>query len=200
MLLVDLGGAKGASHVPADVQRAWKTLDVRDSADYICNLNTCERLPFEDDTIDHYYTSMTLEHFYPGRLKFILAEMFRTLQREGKIRICVPDITKGIEWYLHDHKSLNSGDNPSCPHPDDYPPTPLGKLIVWFVTEDSNQKSGIVTNGHKMAFDFDVLKWYLELAGFREIAQVSYGVGSKVFNGKDVPRYQNFGLYVEAKK
>ena len=186
MLLIDIGGEKNRIDLGT-----WKSLDVRPTAEYRIDLNTCKYFPVKD--VDAYYTSQTLEHFTPDRIEKILKECYRTLKPGGKIRIVVPDIRMGIKWYLEESDKLFDKNAPT--KPESYPDTLLGYLISWFVTPDKEK-----VNGHKTAFDWDTLSYYLLDAGFDAIFKKKYNECSDIFIGKDIERYKDFSLYVEVQK
>ena len=186
MILIDIGGEKNK-----DKLGTWKTIDIRTSADYVLDLNNFTKFPI--DNVDAYYTSHTLEHLSARAIKRVLAECYRTLKRGGRIRAVVPDIDVGIGWYLSNPNKLTSKEAPTKPN--EYPDTALGYLMSWFYTPDK-----VLTGGHKMAFNFKLLAFYLMGAGFVNIKKMFYNECSKIFTGKDIERYKEFSLYVEATK
>lgn len=169
----------------------WRSLDVRSSAEYLVNLNEFKRFPVKN--VGAYYTSHTLEHLLPEDIKRVLNECYRTLKAGRKIRIVVPDIMVGLKWYLEEPSLLCGRGLPY--KPDSYPDSALGYLLAWFVTPDKD-----TLNGHKTAFDWETLSYYLDDAGFREITKMKYNECSDVFMGKDIERYGDFSLYAEAVK
>lgn len=198
MLNINLGGMKGFNKFAPEVQAKWKILDADPKADYVYNMNSHEVFPFKNNEVDNYYASMILEHIYPSNLSYVFNEINRTLKVGGIIRIVVPDIKKGIKEYMNNNLVwLSSSKQPtadSC-----YPPTCLGMLIGWFYTE-SKEKYGTERHGHNMVYDYETMKYYLHNSGFKNIQQKSFNNCNEVFNGKDFPRYADFGLYVEAVK
>ena len=189
MKLIDIGGQKNRG----DLDGKWEIIDIRAGAEIIVDLNTCSDLQVPHDSMDAYYTSHTLEHLTPERVKKVLREMYLTLKPGGKVRIVVPDIFVGIDWYLHFPEKLRSKDAPT--KPEGYPNTPLGYLLSWVLTPDKG-----VINGHKMAFDWATLYTYLKGAGFIHIKNLKYCICSEIFIGKDLPRYTEYSLYVETAK
>lgn len=193
-LNINVGGAKGWHRFPPEIKKKWKIMDVAPRSFCVYNANSGKKIPLEDSSVDSYYCSHLLEHVYPHNIIFFLKELRRTLRSKGMIRIVVPNIEVGISYYLKGqflrtgpHKNLN------------FPPTPLGFLMSWFYTGD-RKKEEIVRHGHKMAFDWSTLAYYVTRAEFRDIKRFEYGKGSKVFAGKDFIRYKSWSLYMEAKK
>ena len=56
-------------------------------------------IPFPDESIDFIYTSHMLEHLYEENAERLVTECFRTLKRNGRIRIVVPDLEYAISLY-----------------------------------------------------------------------------------------------------
>lgn len=186
MLLIDVGGEKNR-----DSLGTWRTIDIRPGADYILDLNDFKYFPFKD--VDAYYSSHTLEHLSPDRVEKVLSECYRTLKPGGKVRIVVPDIKVGIKWYLENPQELIAKGRPF--KPEHYPTTPLGYLLSWFYTPDKGN-----TNGHRMAFDWKTLLYYMDNAGFKDIIKMKYNRCSDIFIEKDIERYRDFSIYAEAVK
>jgi predicted SAM-dependent methyltransferase len=197
-LNIDIGGRKNRN----TLNGIWKVMDIIPKDTYIVDLNSCERFPLEDNSVDNYYTSHTLEHVKVKRLPFIFSEIFRTLKKSGKIRIVVPDFELVMRRYFKDHKSLFAE---GAQGPDWYPKTRLGRLLTWAKTPDQfvidkkgNRKLWV--SGHDMIFDYETLFWYLTKAGFEGITRKDFGKCSAIFIGKDIKGHNNYSLYVEAEK
>jgi len=197
-LNIDIGGRKNRN----TLNGIWKVMDIIPKDTYIVDLNSCECLPLEDNSVDNYYTSHTLEHVKPERLQFIFSEIFRTLKEKGKIRIVVPDFELAMRRYFKDHKALFSAGSQGASY---YPKTKMGKLLKWAYTSDQftidkkgNKKLWI--SGHKMIFDCETLFWYLTKVGFEGITRKDFEKCSDIFVGKDLKDHRNYSLYVEAEK
>jgi len=182
---IDIGGQKNRN----DQKGKWKIVDMAKSADYVVNLNK-ENLPFKDNTIDNIYTSHTLEHIESTYLPNILKEIHRILKpKSGIIRIVVPDCEKAIKWYLKNPKILSNMGMPS--KKPNIPSTKMGYLTCWFCTPGK---------GHKIGFDYELILAYMKNAGFKKIIKKKFNECSKIFNGKDIVRYKDFSIYMEAIK
>jgi len=67
----------------------------------------------------------------------------------------------------------------------------MGYLNAWFYTHGK---------GHRSGFDFELLTVYLSNAGFKDIRKLAFEKGSKIFEGKDYPRYKTNSIFCEAVK
>lgn len=77
----------------------WKVLDhvspfypfSRRYIDHDIDLFTDGPFPFEDASVDFYYSAHTLEHIPQENCANLLEEVYRTLKPGGAIRLCMPD-------------------------------------------------------------------------------------------------------------
>ena len=118
------------------------------------------KLPFEESSANIIYTSNTLEHFYIGEALSILREFYRVLNKEGILRIVVPDLGKSVHAYMDKNHDFFS----------DFPHEfkSIGGRFSNFLFCDGQ---------HKMAFDLDFLKELLVATGFdrSRISRMSFG-------------------------
>lgn len=98
-------------------------------------------IPFADNTIDYLYTAGTFEHFYPDRAKQLLNKAYKAMKPNGLIRITVPDLEHIIGLF-------NSGKT---------------KEALTYFYEDSLCDH---FSRHKYLYNFELLKEFLEEAGF----------------------------------
>ncbi|RJQ68726.1 MAG: methyltransferase domain-containing protein [Desulfobacteraceae bacterium] len=187
---LDIGGQNNRN----DQLGKWKIVDLHDGADFQFNLEN-ECFPFADESVDNIYSSHCIEHIEPDRLRPVFFEMFRVLKRGGKVRIVVPSFVKGVFYYFFFPNVLRRKMMPRLNS--NTPDTKMSRLSSWFYTE-FNKNNG--TPGHKTAWDFHLLKTYLEEAGFKMVRKCTLHRCSEVFKGKDNPAYRAFSLYVEAEK
>ena len=188
MLNVDIGGYKNFIQTSSH----WKIMDIIDdkSVDFKYDLNTLSKnFPFEDDSVDNYYSSHTIEHVNMMFLSHVFSEIYRTLKVNGRIRIVVPDFKIGMKWYFQSPEKLFLKTSPGSPQY--YPKTKLGRLLGWVMTPE---------NGHKNSMDFESLEWYLKEAKFRYIQKKKYNDCNPIFNGKDMSRYEEYSIFAEAIK
>ena len=193
---LDLGGLKQPHDIKPKYE--WDIMDCG-GGQIVYDLNCGNPFPLEDNSIKNYYCSMTLEHVHPTKVQFVIDEIYRTLMPKGIVRIIVPDISIGMDWYLNHPERLKS--KGQCFLTEGYhPPTKCGLLFAWIRSEflDGEDRNGRA--GHQMIFDWETLEWFLKKTPFSKIERMSHNQCSDVFIGKDGPRYANWGLYVEATK
>lgn len=194
-LNINIGGEKSKDQL---VNRSFKTVDIAPDADYQVNLNE-NGLPFNGCQVSNIYTSHTLEHILPCRQEFVWYEMHRVLEDGGRLRIVVPDARAACEAYLRDDLDWFRNGGPS--KLDEMPPNALGFLCgVFFTYKGERNVKKLPLGGHVMAFDEPMINWYLERAGFQKYNKFDYNVGTPVFQGLDLPRYQGNSLFIEAVK
>ncbi|HWP91112.1 MAG TPA: methyltransferase domain-containing protein [Thermodesulfobacteriota bacterium] len=146
------------------------------------------RLPFSNDSVKFIYSGGTLEHFYPDELSNILKEFYRVLQKDGVLRIVVPDLEKSTKAYLEKDYDFFL----------DFPRSfkSMGGRFTNFLFCDAQ---------HKMAFDFDFMKEILNSLGFQRIHKLSWG--NSFLDAETYERikpsedeYKDYSLFVEAIK
>lgn len=83
--------------------------------DYVFDLASNKPLPFEDNLVQFFYSSHTIEHIPQERCQHIFNEIYRCLKRNGAVRLTMPDFDKGYEAYANNDenffKKLYNGDN-----------------------------------------------------------------------------------------
>ena len=193
---VNVGGTKGWKNIEPEIRKKWKVLDASKGANFCHDLNAKIRFPMPACFVDNYYTSHTLEHVVTPHVPYVMAELYRTLKVDGKIRIVVPNIHVAVQMYLNDPEQLDCKTLPAWDK--DMPPTALGHLMCWWETPDRGKHQ--YYSGHKTAFDWETLHYYLRTAGFKEIKCKRYSGCSPVFEGLDNSRYKDWSLFVEAEK
>lgn len=193
---INVGGQKNKSKGNFD---GWTIVDIIPTADVVLDISK-DKLPFENNTISAIYTSHTLEHISGSRLPFVLSEFYRCLRDNGKIRIVVPDADKIIQAYFKGDKTfLQDRRNPA--KMGFLPDHPLCYLLSWFVSYDVDKDGHpLPSHGHTMAFNYSLLKYYLNKAGFKTVEKKSFGVCSEEFKNCDFKRYKDCSVYVEAGK
>jgi len=131
-------------------------------------------IPFSDDSVDYLYASHFLEHLFIKDAKKFLRESYRVLKKGGILRVCVPDLERIIQLYHGGKKK---------------------EALDWlYGVEDSGYFCS-----HKYAYDYELLKRYLEESGFINIKRCSFMQGETPdINVLDNRREDT--LYVEAAK
>ena len=80
----------------------WLTIDIDPKrAHIVINLNSIERIPFEDESVECIYASHIFEHIDIFHSPIVFRECFRILKKNGFMRIVLPDVRKSIEQYLN---------------------------------------------------------------------------------------------------
>lgn len=94
VLRINIGG--GRWH-----EGGWKNLDLRceghdripkQFVDYNHDLMSKERLPFDDDSVDMFYSEAVFEHIPDPFCEHVFREMYRCLRKGRVVRIVVPNI------------------------------------------------------------------------------------------------------------
>jgi predicted SAM-dependent methyltransferase len=76
-----------------------KFIDAKNKATLIRH-NCVERLPFENNSVDHILCSHFIEHVYREEAERIVAGFFDVLKPNGTLHVIVPDIKKMAAKYL----------------------------------------------------------------------------------------------------
>jgi len=124
-------------------------------------------LPFGDGAFDELYASHLLEHFNWSFTIRILREWQRVLVEGGILKICVPDFGFAVKLYTGEIQQANWDRGGLTQRKNGKIYGIMGHLfrvIFGWVDVKDGQKVG-----HKMIFDFDLLKWVLEQAGFKDV-------------------------------
>lgn len=89
----------------------WINIDTIAGDGNIIYHNVLNGLPFENDYLDAIYCSHVIEHFQLDEAKKVISECYRTLKKNGILRIVVPDLQNIINEYNTIINSLEK--NPS---------------------------------------------------------------------------------------
>lgn len=130
----------------------WEIFNIvpGDNVDHAGNALQMERFP--DDTFEMIYASHILEHFdYYHELPLALLEWKRILKPGGTIFLSVPDMD--IIGKIISDESLNIKDT-------------IYAMRMLFGGQTNPH------DYHKTGFNFRILKWYLNRAGFKNITRV----------------------------
>jgi predicted SAM-dependent methyltransferase len=155
-------------------------------------------LPLESNSLLGIFTEHTLEHFtWEDSIKVFLPECLRVLEPGGTIRIVVPDAEMCLEQYQH---AKMNGET-EIPFRDPYtgsnriPLTPMLRVNNTFrrIYEPLHV-------GHKFAYDFHTLEYFLHSVGFVDIRKEAYMRGRDPVLLVDFKRRASESLYVEAAK
>lgn len=164
------------------VLEGWTCVDILPGADIICDIQK-QQLPFDEGAASAIYCSHVLEHLWSWNYLFTMKEFYRVLEPDGKLRIVVPDMDIGIDWYL---KHLNKK-------------RALPAFMRWWFDPTIDDK-GEVHFGHVGGFNYSSLVALIEESGFRNVKRSEYNPKSGVFVGCDNPELELTSLYIEAIK
>lgn len=120
------------------------------------------RFPWEDGTAQVVYSSHTLEHFSREHGRHFLGECHRVLEKNGIIRLVVPNLEHIARQYL-------SGQLPA----DEFLQV-LGVLYGTGTNPLKNRMAFLLEYPHKCMYDTPTLKRALEETGFRATSRGPY--------------------------
>jgi predicted SAM-dependent methyltransferase len=156
--------------------------------------NILNGLPFSKNSIEGIFTEHTLEHFTMQEIcNTLLPEVFRVLVPNGIIRISIPDAEKAVERYVK-IKAEGKVNIPFVEH-ESMRITPMMHLNDTF-----RQIYAPLQFGHKFAFDYQTLEYFLVNSGFVNVRREAYMQGSNDNLLVDYKRRAEESLYVEARK
>lgn len=147
----------GWRHIPG-----WLNVDVRHSDHDVDLANG--RLPWQSNSFTVIVSQHTIEHLELMReLLPLLRELQRILLPGGEIWLSCPDIEKLIHSYLNHHMVDLLHDRKARIPSYDLGPMPSNHLFndIFFAKGE-----------HRNLFDFTLLRWALEEAGFSQIERV----------------------------
>ena len=136
-------------------------------------------LKCEDNYWDGIFTQHVLEHLYPNSAFNLLEELLRTLKSKHWVRICVPDLSKYVAYYIGEpsHKKFYRWTT--------------GAEAIWALTQNW---------GHRSVWDSQLLTLALRQVGFVNVREVGFGQGTDERLIKDSEERKCESLYVEAQK
>lgn len=134
---------------------SWTIYDI-EAREGVDQVGDARRLTiYPDNSVDVIYASHVLEHFYYGidnELINTLKEWHRVLKPHGKLMLSVPDLRVLCWLYLH---------------PDAHPLERHHIMRIMFGGQIN------IYDVHKVGFDEDTLKMYLEEVGFINMERVT---------------------------
>lgn len=172
----------------------WFNIDILDLSEFasrhyyqFVQHDVTKGIPFNSGDVDIIYASHFLEHLeYNNGLKF-LKECYRSMRKDGIIRIAVPDTRRIAKEYLD--KSISTFDSISLENK---------KLDS---SSDSIRLWNILTGGHKIAYDEDSLINILTKAGFKKIVRREFRDSySDIILTQTIDMFPEHSLYIEAYK
>jgi len=147
----------------------------------IIHYNLCYGLPFKENSINYIFSSHFFEHLNRKEGIKLFEECYKVLRKEGKIRICVPDLNIEARKMEKDLKI--------------YFKTKDIEILQKYLTINFKNKN--YYSFHKRMYNFEELKIILLNIGFKEIKKLKLGEGDFPFIKKLDFRK---GLIIQAKK
>lgn len=153
---------------------------------------TYKTLPWKDESFDNIVSQHLIEHLYiKDELIPLLMELYRILKKDGAVWLATPDLEKICQSYLKNKcKDLVEDRKKRMPEWDfeDYP--------TQHMMNDLFHQEG----EHKNLFDFELLTWILNQAGFKKVEKITENNLIQQF--PDFPRRNDElqSLYVKAIK
>ena len=134
----------------------------------------------DDNVWDGVFTEHALEHLYPTQAFNLIKEIFRTMKPGAWLRVTVPDLNKYVKFYNAEEVDNEFGRRWST-----------GCEAIRSLTQDYY---------HHSVWDSEFLSLSLKKAGFVNIQEVSYMIGSDktLLIDRDVRKWET--LYMEAQK
>ena len=140
-----------------NIKEGFINIDLYEKADL--NLDLREEMPFSKNSCPLIYSEHFLEHLdYPDQAVFFLKECYRVLSPGGIFSIGVPD----AEWPVKAYSEEERADFFRHAHERWHP--------KWCVTKMEHINYHFrLGNEHKFTYDFETLKYILELIGFIQV-------------------------------
>lgn len=157
-----------------------------------------KKIPFKDNSFKGIFIEHVLEHFdWMEALNIVLPEAFRLLKPGGSIRISVPDAEEAVLKY---YRSKQEGivDTQFLEKYDGGLRIPLTPMLD--LNNTFRRIYEPVNIGHKFAYDFQTLEYFLHTTGFINIKREVYLQGRDPALLMDYEKRKSESLYVEASK
>ena len=136
--------------------------------------NLKNAVPLKNNSADIIYCSHFLEHLSKKDGQHFLEECYRSLKKDGLLRISIPDLDYAFEMYKKNQIE--------------------GMMELFFYTSDEWDFAA-----HKYGYNFIHLKEILEKIGLSDIQKMSYQIG-ECPDIKFLDVYPEHSLFVECKK
>ena len=133
----------------------------------------------DDDYWDGVFSQHVLEHLYPADVYNLLVELLRTLKPKRWLRICVPDLSKYVDYYL------------GKPTHEEFARWSTGAEAIRALTQNW---------GHRSVWDSQLLGNALSQVGFVNVRQTEFKTGTAEWLLRDSSHRRFESLYMEAQK
>ena len=149
-------------------------------------------LPIDDNVAAGIFSEHAFEHLSYGTVAALLRESHRVLVAGAQIRVIVPDVSIFVDRYVNkDEQWFDEWERQVL--------APRGRRLqtkmeaISFVTQEF---------GHTSCWDFETMKHFLQEAGFDDVRQVGFRLGStpELLVDSSAPDRTMLSLYVEARK
>lgn len=167
----------------------WINVDIFTSQEINMQLNFRNPLPFTTESASIIYSEHVLEHLFKFQAQNFLNECYRVLQRNGRIRLGVPDSEIYFNNYVKGNREFFTEINHLGGHKDTLE-TPIDVINQMFR----------MNGDHLYAWDFETLEIALKNANFKYITKYESGNASSEEINLDDPQHAFETLYVEAIK
>lgn len=144
-------------------KKGWLNSDLFPESRELLHLDATKPFPFKDNTFDYIFSEHMIEHVTYEKGHEMLKECYRTLVKDGKLRISTPDLQFLIDLYSENKSTLQSN------------------YITWstdnFIENAPYYSDTFVINnyvrdwGHLFIYDEKTLKKALEAIGFKKVVK-----------------------------
>ena len=149
-----------------NVLEGWLNTNFLPQNTNVFHLNVTERFPFRDNAFDYVFSEHMIEHVPYSDGSRMLAECFRVLNGNGKIRISTPNLSFLIDLYTEEKSQLQKdycqwiNSKEATDNVVDTTPYYLDTFVINNFVRDW---------GHEFIYDEKTLRLSLETAGFSNI-------------------------------
>jgi hypothetical protein len=168
------------------VQRGYLHVDIDRGAHHLEWIAPAWDLPLPNAWASEVLAIHILEHVPPARLVPTLAEWLRVLQPGGRLQVHVPNGPVLMEALM------------TRPLPEKWPL--MGSLLGMYCgPQDRDPRSLEHRSDHQIIFDFEVLRWALDAAGFTDVEDLTRTASDRhVVGWRDV--VEHYSLIVAARR
>ena len=86
----------------------WLNVDIHPKALSVVYMDATETFPLANNSVDYIYNEHMIEHISFEEAQFMIAECFRVLKPNGRIRIATPNLAFLIELYKREKDSVQN--------------------------------------------------------------------------------------------
>lgn len=154
-----------------NILNGWLNADLFSSPSGVVYINAADSFPVKDNTFDYIFSEHMIEHISYSKGLKMLSECYRTLRKNGKIRISTPNLMFLIDFYKENKSKLQ----------EDYIKWSIKSFIKdapdYAGVKLSNYNDTFVLNsfvrdwGHSFIYDEKTLRLSLERVGFTNITR-----------------------------